>query len=343
MSDNASTPIGPKKPLNESQINGTLPYSKWWPLVGGAISGVILRVLFMLGGGFEVMGASFIFLAPIVVGAVTVYLAERQQRRSIIYYFAVPCFANMLFVLGTLIIMIEGIICAILIVPLFAIIGGIGGLAMGAICRYTNWPTASVYSIALLPLLLAQFEHKLPLPIELNTVEHSIYINAPTETVWKSVMNASDIKPKEVQNAWMYRIGVPLPESGITKQTSHGIVREIKMGKNIHFEQVIREWQPNHYAKMHYHFSADSIPANALDDHVKIGGKYFDLTGTTYKLTPTGKGTTLTIAIDYRVSTQFNWYAEPIARQLTSNFEEVILGFYKQRSESLVAKQNKTQ
>jgi Polyketide cyclase / dehydrase and lipid transport len=340
MYDNALPPNAAKNPLNESQINGPMPYSKWWPLVGGALSGVLLRVLFMLGENFEVMGASFIFLAPILVGVVTVYLAERQQRRSIAYYFAVPCFANMLFVLGTLIIMIEGMICAILIVPLFSILGGIGGLVMGAICRYTNWPKASVYSIALLPLLLTQFEHKLPLPIKLNSVERSIYIDASAEDVWDAVMSARDIKAEQIQHAWMYRIGVPTPESGVVKQTEKGMVREIKMGKNIHFEQVMTEWKPNHYAKMHYYFAEDSVPAGALDDHVKIGGKYFDLKGTSYRLTPTGKGTTLSISVDYRVSTQFNWYAEPIAKHLTANFEEVILDFYKQRSESLSSKQN---
>jgi hypothetical protein len=333
MQDNLPPPIENNNPSDEASLNGSLPFSKWWPLIGGALAGIILRILFSLGGSFEVMGISFIYLAPILVGAVTVYLAERQQRRSILYYFLMPCLANMLFVAGTLIILIEGIICAIVIVPLFTIIGGIGGLIMGAICRLTNWPKPSLYSFAILPFLISSLEHNLPLPIELNSVERSIYIDAPASTVWHSVMNARDIKPEEIQHAWMYRIGVPLPESGIAKQTEKGIVREIKMGKNIHFEQVMTDWKPHQFARMQYYFSADSVPPRALDDHVKIGGKYFDLKDTTYKLTPTGKGTTLTIAITYRVSTQFNWYAEPVAKNLTANFEEVILNFYKQRSE----------
>ena len=37
----------------------------------------------------------------------------------------------------------------------------------------------------------------------------------------------------------------------------------------------------------------------------------------------------------YRVSTQFNWYVDPIARVLIGNFEEVIQDFYRQRSEVL--------
>lgn len=36
----------------------------------------------------------------------------------------------------------------------------------------------------------------------------------------------------------------------------------------------------------------------------------------------------------YRVSTMFNWYAQPIARWLIGNFADVILGFYAGRAES---------
>lgn len=315
-----------------------LPFSFWWPLLCGVLAGIGLRLIFMGDGkdAFAAMSASFIYLAPVLVGAVTVYVAERQKRRSWMYYFVFPCLANILFICGTLLIMVEGIICAILIVPLFSFFGGVSGLVMGAICRLTNWPKHTLYSVAALPLLLGSLEHKLPLPVQLNTVEKSIYIAAPADTVWQQIMSARDIKPEEVRQAWMYRIGVPVPESGIAKTTPQGIVREIKMGKNIRFQQVMTEWQPNRYAKMHYFFAPDSIPAKALDDHVKIGGHYFDLKTTEYKLEPRGNGTLLTISMEYRVSTQFNWYADPIAENLIANFEEVILGFYKQRSESKV-------
>jgi hypothetical protein len=70
-----------------------------------------------------------------------------------------------------------------------------------------------------------------------------------------------------------------------------------------------------------------------LDDHVRIGGHYFDLVDTSYELVPRGAGTELSIRMRYRVSTQFNWYAEPIARWLVGNFEETILAFYKRRGE----------
>jgi hypothetical protein len=54
-----------------------------WPLVAGAALGVVLRLLFsgVPGEPYDAMMVSFTLLVPFVVGAVTVYLAERTQRR----------------------------------------------------------------------------------------------------------------------------------------------------------------------------------------------------------------------------------------------------------------------
>ena len=133
-----------------------LPFSRWYPLFAGALAGVALRLAFF-GEPGEVMAAmtgAFIFLSPMTVGAVTVYVAEKQCRRSWKYYFLAPFFANVLYVLGTMAILIEGLICAAVIVPLFAFIGGVGGLIMGAICRATNWPKHVVLSVAVLLFLV---------------------------------------------------------------------------------------------------------------------------------------------------------------------------------------------
>lgn len=123
-----------------------LPFSRWWPLLAGAMAGVVLRLVFFgsPGNWYAAMMGSFIYLSPILVGAVTVYVAERKQRRSWAYYFWAPFMANLFFVLGTLLVMIEGLICAIVIVPLFATLGALGGVASAASQTGQNRPcTAS--------------------------------------------------------------------------------------------------------------------------------------------------------------------------------------------------------
>jgi len=153
----------------------SLPFSKWRPYLGGAAVGVLMRLVF---SGHDpglipsAMFGTFLLLSPFLVGAVTVYLAEREARQSWAYYVRAPLLSTSIFVLGTLTIQLEGLICAILIVPVFALAGALGGLLMGAICRFTNKPRRSLYSLAVLPLLFGTMEHFQPL--EDRTLLHRV-------------------------------------------------------------------------------------------------------------------------------------------------------------------------
>jgi len=115
-------------------------------------------------------------------------------------------------------------------------------------------------------------------------------------------------------------------------------VRHVRMGKGIEFDQVAADWQGCHHVRWQYRFAPDSFPPRALDDHVRIGGEHFDLIDTEYSLRPRPDGTTtLRVAISYRVSTRFNWYAQPLAELFVGNFEETALRFYARRAEALAA------
>jgi hypothetical protein len=317
-----------------------LPYSKWWPLVVGVATGIAMRLVFSgkPGGPYAAMMSSFVLLVPLLVGAATVYVAEIQNRRSWAYYVWAPVLANVLFVLGTMAIMIEGLICAILIVPLFGVVGAIGGLIMGAVCRKTRWPRQALYSVAVLPFILGGLEQHVPLPDRERTIERARIVKASPAEIWRQLENSRDIAPAEVERAWVYRIGVPIPKAGVTERTAQGMIRHITMGSGVHFDEVAVDWQPNRHVRWANRFAADSFPPNALDDHVKIGGHYLDIGDTDYTLVPLGAATELRMTVRYRLSTSFNWYAAPILEFLIGNFEDVILGFYAHRAESDAAR-----
>jgi hypothetical protein len=314
--------------------------SRLWPVAAGAGLGLLMRLVFSgnAGEAYTPMMASFLFLVPAIVGATAVFIDERSASHSSGRHFGLGAIANLAFVAGTFAVMMEGLICAILIVPLFMLVGGVGGVLMGLVCRRLNRPDRTLYSLAALPLLLGGFEQHLVLPTQVNGVERVRIVAASPEGIWQQLENAHDIQPGEVGDAWMYRIGVPLPQAGLTEQTPAGPVRHVTMGRGVHFDQVARQWRPREYVRWTYRFTEDSFPPGALDDHVRIGGHYFDLIDTEYTLTPRGDGRTeLRIGMHYRVSTMFNWYAQPIARWLIGNFEEVILGFYARRAEAVSA------
>ncbi len=120
----------------------------------------------------------------------------------------------------------------------------------------------------------------------------------------------------------------------MTVDTPEGRVRQVQWQKNVHFEEIVTEWQPNRLLKWRFRFSPDSFPAGALDDHVMIGGQYFDLRDATYTLTPREGGTELRVEVSWRLSTRFNWYADRVMQMLLNDASENILRFYKARSEA---------
>ena len=319
----------------------TLPMLKRYPVLAGALAGVLLRLVFSGQGGsrWSPMVGGFIFLAPIFVGMLTVYLAERQHRRSWTYYFMAPVLATGLFVAGTLVLLIEGWICAIVIIPMFAVLGGLGGIAMGYLCRMTNWPRPPLQCAAALPLIVAALGPLIATPAETGMIERSVVVEAPPSTVWLNINDVRNIQPEEMAGALALRIGVPAPVSGVTRGTPGGRVRTSRWGKQVHFDEIIQEWQPNRYVRWTYRFAPDSFPRKALDDHVVIGGHYFDVLDTSFTLQPVSGGTStlLTTRVRYRISTQFNFYADWVAQILLGNLSNVGLRLYKARSEHMVA------
>jgi hypothetical protein len=304
-------------------------------VLAGALCGVVMRLIFFnhANAAYSTMGGVFIYLSPVLVGVVTVYVAETQKRRSWAFYFFSAGLANVLFILGTMLLWIEGLICALIISPLFMLLGGLAGLLMGAVCRWTNWPRHTVLGFAVVPLLAGLWVPEPAHEPRIAMVERTAVVPATPAQIWPHLMNAKDIRADEVGAAWMYRIGVPLPESGLTTNTPLGLVRSVKMGKAIHFEQVATDWAANHHVRWTYRFQPNSFPPHALDDHVAIGGHHFDVLDTTYTLTPLDAQTTqLKVQFHYRVNTDFDWYANTVARWLIGNFEDVILDFYSRRA-----------
>jgi hypothetical protein len=326
--DSDKTPDGKK-------VEDGLPFPNWWPVVAGALMGIALRVVFsgQPNTAYAAMSASFIYFAPGIVGAVTVYMAERRKRRSWNYYMGASIVANLLFVAGTMLIMIEGLICAIVIAPLFCLLGAIGGLLMGLICRLTNWRRKALYSVGVLPLLLGPVEADMPIPERVGTVERALVIDAAPAEVWRRILNVPEIKPEEIERAWMFRIGVPLTKSGALRESSGERVRRVTMGKNIYFDEVVTDWDENRYLRWTYRYYEASFPRYALDEHVVLGGHYFDIKDTSYTLIPRGAQTEVRLRMTYRVSTRFNWYADPVARLLLENLAQTNLDYYRGRSE----------
>lgn len=318
---------------------GLPPYLKgWWIFLIGAGYGLLMRLFFGLKVFNEsnaeatasgVMLVSFLLLVPLVMGALTVLLASRGDvGRAMV----LPWLSTILFLSGCALLLLEGSICILLALPIFLVLSSLGGLAMWMVLRIAKPPKGAVCILLILPIATGLAEFGTAAPTAIDTVDASLHIAAPPESLWRLINSATDIAPSEMQGlAWS--IGVPRPIEAITVDTETGRVRKSRWEQGVHFDEPIVDWDENRYIRWHYVFSPDSIPPGALDEHVAVGGQYFDLIDTSYRLEPESDGTRLSIHVTYRVSTRFNGYARWLARNLIDNSAEAILGFYRTRCE----------
>ena len=317
-----------------------------WPqliylFLAGAGYGLLMRAVFMLplfkhssaGSASGAMLGSFLFLVPLLIGMLTVYRlvpAQRTWGKALL----LPWIPTLLFIAGTALLLIEGSICIIMALPIFLATASLGGFVMWLVMKFAVPPKSVMNTFLVLPALAGLYERDLPLRDVRETSDASVHIAAPPQAIWQLINRAERIVPAEMENGWAYRIGVPHPLEAVTVDTAAGRVRKLRWEQGVHFDEPILDWDENHYIRWRYEFAADSIPSGALDEHVAVGGRYFDLIDTSYKLDPEGDGTRLSIHVTYRVSTGFNWYAAHLARWLVDDSARTILAFYQRRCES---------
>lgn len=308
----------------------------------GAAYGLLMRLAFgmapflnpsarnMAGGP---MLASFVILVPMVIGFYTVY-AVRAEMPRLGFALVAPWLPTLCFVGGTAVLLIEGSICIAMALPIFLLAASVGGLIAWGFLRVFEYRSGTLNSVLLLPLVMGCAEMNLPLPADTQETDASIQIAARPEVVWQLINHATGIQPAEMREGLAYRIGVPYPQQAVTEETTGGRVRRLRWDRGVQFDEPINAWEENRYIRWTYDFKPDTFPPGTLDEHVLIGGRYFDLTDTSYRLTPSSTGTRLDIVVHYRVSTNFNFYAAWWGRLMVDDAAATILKFYKARAEA---------
>lgn len=317
---------------------GTAPATgrTWWRWVlGGALYGVLLRVLFgaLEVSSYGVMSSAFLLGTPFVLGAITVY-GRRHEPRTWAMLIAAPWITVGLMLFGCAIALLEGSICLAIMSPLFLALGSLDGLAMGLVLKLFGRQRTELRAVAALPLLLILFDGQSPPQDVQQVIRRAMVIDAAPEVVWNEILDARAIRADELPWSLTHAIGVPKPIEGVNVATADGEVRYSKWERGVHFRGVITDRQPQRSITWRYEFDRDSFPAGSMDDHVAIGGRYFDLQDTTLNLQPLADGRTqLEIVAHYRISSNINFYAVPVSNLIGTDFVDTILGLYKGRSE----------
>lgn len=299
---------------------------------------IILRLVFGIkqwSDLFSVMSVSFLCCLPTIVGALTVYFSSEQKVRKFSYRFFVPWIPIFIFFFITLLVSLEGWACWLMILPLFLIAASVGGLIGGYYKLRKKNNKAYISLLALLPLFISPIESligAIPGTYEANTY---IDIRAPSEKIWDNITRVSEISAEQ-DKGWLTRfLGMPRPVEAVLNYDGVGATREAKFTKGLVFHETVLEYTDK--KKMVFSIKAYpyEIPSTTMDEHIVIGGKYFDVLNGTYELEKLNDTTyRLHLFSRFKLTTTFNFYASWWAKWIMKDIQNNILQVEKQRAEN---------
>ena len=112
-------------------------------------------------------------------------------------------------------------------------------------------------------------------------------------------------------------------------------MRNASFTGNLLFIETVDVWDPERRRAFAIRAQADRIPETTLDEHVRVGGPYFDVLRGEYRLEQLANGTLrLHLSSQHRVSTDFNWYARLWTDAIMADLQKRILIVIKQRCET---------
>jgi len=308
----------------------------------GVIYGVTLRVLVSPGRwpwhsqtATYVMTIAFLFLGPVVIGLITINEAEATGQTSIPEWIFAPWVPMLLTCGVTILFKIEGWICLVMALPVTLVGASIGGVIAGVLARRERIANRSTLAcIAMLPLLFAMLESQRTATISVRTVQSDIRIHASAATVWQNIEQVPTIQPTELRPTWTHKIGFPLPVAAILSHPGVGGVRTASFEHGLTFFETVTIWQPER--RLAFSIKADTahIPLTTLDEHVTIGGRYFDVLDGEYLIEPLPNGDVLLHLVSHqRLSTDFNGYAGFWSDAVMQNLQTSILEVIQHRCE----------
>lgn len=289
----------------------------------GLAYGITARLLLesVSAAPFLVMSAGFILGVPIVIGYLTVVNATAPSR---LYAFFAPWLTCLLCIAASLVFGWEGAICVVFASPIMLLAGSVGG----SIARDRRTRSRSAFvALLLLPPGVAGLETRIPLPERLVTSVVEIAVDAPASAVWPLVVSVDTIRPTERRRALFTSIGFPAPIAATLDRPGVGGIRTATFERGVQFHEVVTRWEPER--RLSFSIDVTSVPPGALDDHVAIGGPFFDVLDGTYELVALDSSRTLVrLTSTHRVSTHFNpyasWWAERVMTSIQRNILEVL-------------------
>ncbi len=288
-----------------------------------------------LRGFFPIVSLSFLTLVPMAFGALTTFLGYRLCGPSGFWVYAAPASVAGLGFLGSFMVHLEALLCLVVAAPIMLPMALIGGRIMGWIL-YHRSNRLFVSVLVLLPFAIAPIEAMWKAPPEFVSIEDSIQIAASPADIWQEIASVRAISRDEVPFKWIYLLDFPRPIAATLDREGVGAKRHATFERSVSFFETVTEWEPGRSIAFSIKADPDFIPHTAFDQHIIVGGRFYDVLDGRYEIQPAGDGCRLVLTSTHRLSTRFNayagWWSRWVMNQVQSSILMVIKGRAEQRA-----------
>lgn len=296
------------------------------------VYGVICRLLFaspQLSDWLQIVSIAFIYTMPLSLGALVCFLGFKLDRPSRFWSMGAPMLTMGILLLGSLFFNLEALLCVVVAAPVALGFALLGGFLMGLFLKRGDPGRLSVTFVVLLPFAVAPVEQLWQLPHETRVMRNAVAVRASPEIVWSHIFEVAPIQAAELPEQWIYTLGFPRPIAAMIDRQGVGGVRHATFERDVSFFEVVTHWEP--LQRLAFTIKADPafIPQSAFDEHIIVGGRFYDVLDGTYEIEARADGTCiLHLESTHRLSTRFNvytgWWSEWVMDQIQGSILEVI-------------------
>jgi hypothetical protein len=277
----------------------------------------------------------FLGLFPALLSALIVSIGDADQTRSTRFYWLVPLGLVGIVDAGSFVFLREGVICLLMISPIWLASGWAGAFLMRSQRRRGLGRHSLQSSFLIIPMLAAVLESQIPRPHEAIVVSRSLAVNATPGEIWPFAVSNRQIGPGE--GRWTLThdiIGQPRPRATLMRGAGVGAVRTAYWGDHISFEERVTQWIPDRKLGWTFHFSNSSLQ-DYTDKHISPDGEFLKIESGDYSIRPLSPRTAvLTLTTRYIAMTHVNLYARLWGELLLGDTEDNILTIIKGRAEA---------
>ncbi|WP_374950212.1 alpha-amylase family protein [Mucilaginibacter sp.] len=168
-----------------------------------------------------------------------------------------------------------------------------------------------------------------------------IVISAPKQRIWDNVTRVRAIDERQDKAVFTRSLGFPRPVKAELDKNAVGGKRKAIFDKGLIFDELVTQYEDQKEMSFTIHANPYDIPSTTMDEHIVIGGEFFNVLKGTYQLEQIDtEHYKLKLSSSFQLNTTFNFYAGIWATWIMKDIQQNILMVIKDRAESNTNKTN---